>query len=180
MGLIKTDMNLSPQVALLETRAEVVDEKTQILKERAQAIDSYFAARKMPLHGTGMKFAKEADKHDLDWRLLPAIAVIETTGGKNLCKSLPKEKNKNPFGWGSCKIGFPTFDKAIEVIALNLSGDNPNTAKHYDGKTTKEILEKYNPPSVKPGYSNKVMGVMEAIGKKDVGLTLKQGTISNT
>ena len=36
----------------------------------------------MPLFGMGMKMCKEAEKNELDWRLLPAIAVRESTGGK--------------------------------------------------------------------------------------------------
>ena len=139
------------------------------LKLQAEAIDNYFKARNLPLEGTGMKMATEAKKYDLDYRLMPAIAMIETTGGKNLCKSLKSSNNKNPFGWGSCKIGFSSFDKAIEVIAMNISGNNPNTAHHYGShKTTKELLETYNPPRIKPGYAAKVMKVMDIIGKKDL------------
>ena len=36
----------------------------------------------MPLLGLGKKMVIEAEKNNLDWRLLPAISVIESTGGK--------------------------------------------------------------------------------------------------
>lgn len=178
LGVVNTDINASSQVALSPQQSieansllaynQAKKEKNEILKKEAEAIDAYFKKYHMPLKGTGMKFAQEADKNDLDWRLLPAIAVIETTGGKNLCEGLDEENNKNPFGWGSCRIGFNSFDQAIEVIAMNLSGNNPKTAHHYDGKTTKQILEKYNPPSIKPGYASKVMRVMDDIGDEDI------------
>lgn len=147
---------------------KALNPEVEILKAKAEAIDAYFRVHKLPLEGTGLKMATEADKYGLDYRLMPAIAMIETTGGKNLCKKLDEDNNKNPFGWGSCNIGFESFNKAIEVIALNLSGNNPNTAHHYGGKTIKEILEKYNPPKIKPGYAAKVMRVMEVIGDEEV------------
>ncbi len=132
--------------------------------EKAEAIDAYFRAHNMPLEGMGMKMVIEAEKNNLDWRLLPAIAVRESTGGKNACDRV---KN-NSFGWGSCKIGFDSNEEAIETVALNLGGNNPKTARHYDDKTTKQILRAYNPPSVVPRYAQQVMSIMNAIGEADV------------
>jgi hypothetical protein len=146
------------------------DDEAQKLEEiktlKAEAIDAYFKSKNMPLAGYGKKMVEEAEKNDLDWRLIPAISVIETTGGRHICKN-PKA-GFNPFGWGSCKLGFKSFDQAIEVVSRNLGGNNPKTAHHYDGKTTKEILEKYNPPSIVPNYAAKVMKVMDAIGTADI------------
>ena len=118
----------------------------------------------MPLLGMGMKMATEADANNLDWRLLPAIAVRESTGGKNACS---KAKH-NFFGWGSCKVSFSSDENAIETVAKNLGGNNPSTAKHYDNKTVKEILNAYNPPSIVPRYSNQVMSIMNTIGSADI------------
>ena len=50
---------------------------------KAEAIDTYFAKRDMPLEGMGMNMVIEAEKNDLDWRILAAIAVREITGGKH-------------------------------------------------------------------------------------------------
>ncbi len=152
---------------------QAMQEKSQTLQEQAKAIDTYFSSHKMPLKGTGMKMAVEADKNNLDYRLIPAIAVEESTGGIHDCDYA----EHNPFGWDSCKTSFKSDDDAIEVLAKNLSGKNPNTAKHYAGKPTKAILEKYNPPSVVPDYASQVMGIMSAIGKEDI--TLSTTTINN-
>jgi hypothetical protein len=132
-------------------------------KKKADAIDAYFAEHDMPLEGTGMKMVEEAEKNDLDWRLLPAISVRESTGGKHECKKV----ENNPFGWGSCRIGFKSNDKAIEIVAKNLGGNNPNTAKHYDNKTTEGILRAYNPPSIVPKYVKQVIAIMNDIGDKE-------------
>ena len=118
----------------------------------------------MPLAGYGMKMVLEAEKHDIDWRLIPAIAIRESTGGLHQCKSV----TYSPFGFGSCHISFKSYDSAIEIVATNLGGDNPNTARHYEGKTTKAILQTYNPPSVVPHYADQVMALMDKIDNTQV------------
>ena len=145
----------------------VLDPKVEMLDAQAKAIDAYFKERKMPLEGMGMKMAIEADKNVLDWRLLPAIAIRESTGGKNACKKV----TFNPFGWGSCKIGFKSNDLAIETVARNLGGNNPNTAHHYDEKTTLQILRAYNPPSIVPKYAEQVISIMKNIGPEEIIIT---------
>ena len=150
-----------------------VDDIVLARQQKADAIDAYFAEHDMPLEGTGMKMVEEAENNDLDWRLLPAIAVRESTGGKHDCKKV----ENNPFGWGSCKIGFKSVDDAIETMAVNLGGNNPKTAKHYDNKTIKGILHAYNPPSVIPKYAEQVMSIMKDIGDEDLAMI---STNSNT
>ncbi len=143
---------------------QTVDPEAEILKAKADAIDAYFTERNMPLAGMGMKMAEEAEKNNLDWRLLPAIAIRESTGGKNDCKKV----SNNAFGWGSCKIGFKSVENAIETVALNLGGNNPKTARHYYNKTLKQILRAYNPPSVVPRYAEQVISIMKDIGGADL------------
>lgn len=140
------------------------EELPQTIEARALAIDTYYAERDMPLAGYGKKMVEEALKNDIDWRLLPAISVRESTGGKNACKRV---KNSH-FGFGSCKINFKSVEQEIEIVARNLGGNNPKTAHHYDDKTTKQILEAYNPPSVVPTYAKEVMKIMDRIGKEIV------------
>jgi len=144
------------------------DPKVEEKKVKALAIDTYFKERNMPLEGMGMKMVEEAEKNNLDWRLIAAIAVRESTGGKNECIKVPN----NPFGWGSCKIGFTSNEHAIEIVARNLGGNNPNTARHYDNKTTKQILRAYNPPSIVPRYAEQVISIMDTIGDGDLVSTV--------
>lgn len=142
------------------------DPRVTLQNTQAKAIDDYFKARSMPLEGMGMKMVLEAEKNDLDWRLLPAIAIRESTGGKFACKKV----GYNSFGWGSCKFGFKSNEEAIETIAFNLGGNHPKTSKHYDNKTTKQILRAYNPPSIVPRYAEQVMSIMDAIGAEKITL----------
>ncbi len=138
-------------------------ENLKIKETKAGLIDAYFQRRDMPLYGYGMKMVEEADKNEIDWRLLPAIAVRESTGGKFACK----KATCNSFGWGSCKIGFKSNDLAIETVARNLGGNNPKTANHYDKKTTLQILRAYNPPSIVPLYAEQVISIMNIIGLEE-------------
>ena len=171
------DVVSSPQIVLSQkfntanvslALNQAIDSKAntqaETLKIRAEAIDAYFSSRNMPLEGMGVKMVIEADKNNLDWRLLPAIAVRESTGGKNDCNKV----THNFFGWGSCKIGFKSDQDAVETVAKNLGGNNPNTARHYADKTIKQILRAYNPPSVVPNYAKQVISIMNAIGPEDL------------
>lgn len=143
---------------------QALAQRVQEQKAKADAIDAYFKERAMPLEGFGMKMVKEAEKNNLDWRLVPAIAIRESTGGKYDCKKV----ENNPFGWGSCKISFNSNEEAIEIVAKNLGGNNPNTEKHYANKTLKEILHSYNPPHIVPRYAEQVIAIMNAIGNENL------------
>jgi hypothetical protein len=148
------------------SESQTIDNHNLELLIHAKKIDNYFEEHDLPLTGYGLTFAVAADEYGLDPYLLPAIAMRETTGGKNLCQN-PKGK-MNAFGWGSCKIGFDSHEEAIERVALNLAGENPKTAFAYKGKTLKEKLESYNPPSAKPGYAKQVISIMEDIQNQNV------------
>ena len=147
---------------------QVLDQEAKDLEVKVKAIDDYFRLHDMPLSGMGKKMVEESEKNDLDWRLLPAVAVRESTGGKYDCV---KVKN-NPFGWGSCKINFNSVEEAIETVAMNLGGNNPNTERHYADKTTDEILKAYNPPSIVPNYVKQVKSIMNVIGKENIILNV--------
>ncbi len=145
-------MNLIPQ------NQNIAEVSEKVVDQRAEKIDAYFAKRDMPLEGYGAKMVEEADKNNIDWRLIPAIAIKESTGGKFAC-------GHNPFGWASCKIDFKSWDEAIEVLAHNLGGNNPNTARYYEGTTTREKLHYYN-GSVVPSYTGEVLEFMELINNR--------------
>ncbi len=128
-------------------------QKEVIADDRAGRLDAYFAKRDMPLEGYGAKFIEVADAREMDWRLLPAIAVRESSGGKHLM-------NNNPFGWGSAKIKFDGFNEAIEEVGSNISGNDKDTAKYYKNKTVAQVLWAYN-GTVIPAYPKEVMNIMK-------------------
>ncbi len=126
---------------------------------RVDKIKFFFNRYDLPLAKYAELFVISADRYDIDWRLVAAISFIESTGGKFACKKV----DNNAFGWGSCAIGFNSYEEAIDHISMNLAGKYPRTAKHYANKDVRGILEAYNPPSVVPDYADKVIRQMEII-----------------
>lgn len=146
-----------------EENSAITTQEEVIRKKEADLINNFFKEHEAPLEGYGMKFVLEAEKNNIDWRLLPAIAMRETTGGKNTCKN-PKAQN-NSFGYGSCKIGFNSIDQSIEHLAETLSGNNSESKYYKIGMTTEQILKKYNPDYIIPGYSKQVIKIMKMINE---------------
>lgn len=138
---------------------EALQPKKLTEDNRAAKIEKYYARYNLPLKDHAQAFVDAADTYGIDWRLVAAIGFIESTGGKFACKTA----TYSAFGWGSCKINFDSYEESIDVISMNLGGHNPNTARYYAGKTNREILEAYNPPSVVPDYADKVMRQMQII-----------------
>lgn len=124
----------------------------ETVDNRAERLDTYFKERDMPLAGYGSDFIAAADGCGMDWRLLPAIGVRESSGGKHLL-------NNNPFGWGSAKIPFKNFSEAIKEVASNLCGNDKDTAAYYKNKTIDQKLWFYN-GSVMPSYPREVVMIM--------------------
>lgn len=137
---------------------KITEAKKDASLKHAQKIDAYFGDQGLPLSGHGAKMVEAAEKYGLDWRLLPAVAMRESTGGKFACKSV----SNSPFGYGSCKINFETMEESIETVAKNLAGKNPRTARFYDGELF-ENLENYNGRAV-AHYADSVIAIMNKIG----------------
>lgn len=106
---------------------------------RIKALDEFFASYNSPLKGHGATIVAEADKNKIDYRLLPAIAMQEST----LCKKIIKN-SYNCWGFGiySKKVTkFTSYDEAIKVVTSTL-------AKKYVQKgyvSISEIVSKYTP-----------------------------------
>ena len=66
---------------------------------RLSRLQKFFGDRDCPLRDSAKDFLIAADQNQLDWRLLPSISIIESSGGKDYT-------NNNVFGWGSAKEKF--------------------------------------------------------------------------
>lgn len=133
-----------------------------VVDERVQNIDQYFASKNLPLAGYGETFVEVADKYDLDYRLLPAIAMRESTAGKNAC---PNDKD-NVFGWNSCKTSFISYEQAIDKVGAHLAGEVSSTKGYYNNKTVWKKLRTYN--SVIAPYPDQVVAIMNKIEKAPI------------
>ncbi len=136
-------------------------EQEEARREEARKIRRYFNRYHLPLAKYAEQFVESAHRYGIDWRLLPAIGFIESTGGKFACGN----GSHNAFGWHSCKKHFRSYEESIDFISKNLAGKHPKTARYYRGKSVRGILEAYNPPSVVPDYADKVMHQMDIISR---------------
>jgi hypothetical protein len=74
--------------AKLTFREAIVDDRPQRLRE-------FLASYNSPLADEADTFVREADKNNLDWRLVAAISGVESTFGK----AIPTD-SYNAWGWG--------------------------------------------------------------------------------
>lgn len=120
-----------------------------------QRIRSFFRKRKCPAQRYAAEFVVAADRHRLDWRLLPSLALIESSGGKVFT-------NNNIFGWDSCRHRFSSVQAGIDAVAERLAN-----SPLYRGKSVDEKLKVYN---AKPHYRTAVKRVMQQLELEPAGL----------
>jgi len=116
---------------------------------RLSRLQKFFGDRDCPLRESAKDFLIAADQNHLDWRLLPSISMIESSGGKDY-------RNNNVFGWDSCKEKFTSVRAGIHYVAAQLG-----KSRRYKDKDTDRKLRMYNPL---PEYPQRVKAVMRAIG----------------
>jgi hypothetical protein len=115
---------------------------------RLALLRNFFRAFRSPVSHLAPDFLAAADRHGLDWRLLPSISVVESGGGKNATKN-------NIFGWASARRGFTSVRGSIDWVASRLAH-----SKLYQDKDLDAILATYNP---RADYPARVKSVMKLI-----------------
>ncbi|MCL5784147.1 MAG: hypothetical protein M1142_02215 [Patescibacteria group bacterium] len=136
-----TVQNFNLYAALPKTEVSVSDDVNYV-DARAKIVEDFFSGYNSPLSAYGNTFIQVADKYQLDWRLLPSIAMQESNGGKRVIK-----QSYNPFGYGiygSLVVRFQSWDEAIERVGKALREDYLNQGL----KTPYQIMAKYTPPSL--------------------------------
>jgi len=138
--------------AAVSQQADSASPKTQVADPRLVRLQKFFAERDCPLRAVAADFLLAADRYALDWRLLPSISMIESSGGKDY-------RNNNVFGWDTPLQSFASVREGIHYVAAQLARSDRYKNKSLDGK-----LRTYNP---NPAYSGKVKAVMQALGPSD-------------
>jgi hypothetical protein len=100
---------------------------------RLTALRQFLAEKESPIEHLAEDFLIAADRYDLDWRLLPSVAFVESTAGKLY-------KNNNIFGWNNANTKFASVRDGIYHVGQRL-GDGDL----YRGKSMVEKLAVYNP-----------------------------------
>lgn len=108
---------------------------------RAPLIKRFFASYRSPLAEEADTFISVAEKYHLDFRLLPAIAMHESGGGK----AIPSN-SFNPFGFGIYAgnvTRFASWAEGIDRVGKAMKTDYMDRGL----KTPEEIMSKYTPSS---------------------------------
>lgn len=99
---------------------------------RETLLRKFLQSRHCPDQEYAELFVAEADAHNLDWRLLPSLALVESGGGRTA-------KGNNLFGWANGKSRFTSIGDAIHTVASALAH-----SKAYRDKDTSAKLHTYN------------------------------------
>jgi len=132
-------VNKSVAFAALPSSDNLLEDQILSRDGRTENLRDFFARYNSPLEPFSNKLIEASEKYDLDYRLLPAIAMQES----NLCKKAPSNSyNCWGFGiYGKKVISFSGFEEAIEAVAKTLSKDY----KAIGLVTPEQIMTKYTP-----------------------------------
>jgi hypothetical protein len=115
---------------------------------RLAPLRQFFSRGECPAADYAVDFLMVADEYALDWRLLPSLSFVESTGGK-------ASPHNNLFGWDSGRAHFASPSAAIRYVGFQLA-----QSELYRSKSLDEILATYNPYR---DYGQKVKSVMRRI-----------------
>jgi hypothetical protein len=119
---------------------------------RLETLRTFFRNAECPAEQYAAAFLEAADYNELDWRLLPSLSYVESTGGKSA-------RNNNIFGWDSGRAHFPSPIAGIHAVGYRLSHSDL-----YKDKELDKLLATYN-PNVE--YVRKVKSVMRRIAPSE-------------
>lgn len=126
---------------------------------RVFKVAKYLKNQDSPLVNFAPTFVAEADKNQLDYRLLVAISGVESTFGKFYLTD-----TFNAYGWGGGLIKFSSWPESITSVSSALK-------MHYIDKGAKDIYaigRIYCPPN-SANWSSKVQYFMDKIDATDPG-----------
>jgi hypothetical protein len=117
---------------------------------RAPRLEKFLRSYNCPAPLLTSEYLAAADEYDIDYRLLPALSVRESTCGLHA-------RLNNRWGWNSAQTGFATLAHGIRFIAHELA-----FGRYYRGKTLDQKLQVYNPVLPYPKEVRKLMREIEA------------------
>jgi hypothetical protein len=145
-GMVYLPQRVSPQQWHRTTAPDYRDDP------RLESLRRFFQKGDCPAQAYSQAFLEAADVYELDWRLLPSISFVESTGGK-------AAPNNNMFGWDSGRAQFDSPTAGIHKVGYQLAHSDLYRNKNVDG-----ILATYN-PNVE--YAVKVKQVMRHIARSE-------------
>jgi hypothetical protein len=142
--------------------------KIQERDNRAKILKAYFTKYDSPLAEYSDVVIQEADKNNIDWKLIPAISGVESGFGK----AIPVNSyNGWGFGiYGDHVLRFASWNEGIATVSKSLREDYMN---RYKAKNVYEIGSIY---AASPTWAYRVSNLMNQIGELEA--ETEQNTLS--
>ncbi len=134
-------------------KAQNYEAEVGVTDGRVANLKNFFRKYNSPLYDYAEIIVETSDKYSFDYRLLPAIAMQEST----LCQAIPDDSH-NCWGWGiygTTVTRFSSYEEAIETVAQGIRDNYLNEGR----LTASEIMKKYTPSS-NGSWSRAVNSVM--------------------
>jgi|GEM_PF-1741759 len=143
----------------VSAHASVTPDSLSALEDRRHAkLETFFQSFGCPAPHHVKEYVGAADTYAIDYRLLPAISVLESTCGIY-------QRQNNRWGWASARKGFSSFRAGLEYIAHQLA-----SGRYYKDKTLAEKVRMYNP---NPQYASQLEKLMRKIDTALPSLALR-------
>lgn len=116
---------------------------------RIARLEAFFDSYACPSPRHIAEYLRVADTYGIDYRILPALSVRESTCGHY-------QQMNNRWGWDNARSGFGSIPAGIEYVGRQLA-----QAPQYKGKSLDQMLWTYNPLPPYPGEVKKLMQKIE-------------------
>ncbi len=145
--------------AALPSNQNVLGASVATNDNRLESLQNFLATYHSPLYPYASLIISDADTYNIDYRLIPGIAMQETT----LCKKTLPNAQYNCWGWGiwgkqvknfnSYEDGIDTISRYFAnrkekgIVSLDAIGNiyNPGNTNHWKENVAKFMAEMYTP-----------------------------------
>lgn len=134
---------------------------------RVIALKNYLENYGSPLAPYAQSYVNAADKYGMDWKLLPAIAGLESSFGIHQLRG-----SYNSYGWGGGRIYFDSVEDGIDTVMYALR----NKYMSRGATTVETIGPIYSESPTWAIRVNKFMSLIDAeyqrVGMRNLTLTI--------
>lgn len=121
---------------------------------KIKTIAKFLKNNESPLEQYAETLINEAEKNQLDWRLVTAITGVESSFGK----AIP-QNSYNAYGWNNGDFYFNSWEEGISIVSKTL---NEKYRQNWGAEDPYQIGHFY---AASPTWANRVVYFMEKIEK---------------